>query len=93
MPYPITLYFADKGTTQLATNPIYHACMKHIEVSYHFVQDLLPMVLFVSYLFLQNLKLQISSPKDFYPFLITKFALSYSGYLPINLQVCDMRFC
>jgi 23S rRNA G2069 N7-methylase RlmK/C1962 C5-methylase RlmI len=27
------------GAKYLASNPVFHSCMKHIEVDYHFVRD------------------------------------------------------
>lgn len=36
----IRIYSDNMGATQLAANPIFHARTKHIEVSYHFLRDL-----------------------------------------------------
>lgn len=36
----ISLYSDNMGATQLAANPIFHARTKHIEVSHHFLRDL-----------------------------------------------------
>lgn len=36
----IQLYYDNMGVTQLAANPVFHARTKHIEVSYHFIRDL-----------------------------------------------------
>ena len=34
---PIPLYCDNKSNIHLAQNPVFHACMKHIEVHYHFI--------------------------------------------------------
>jgi hypothetical protein len=33
------LWFDNMGAKYLASNPIFHGCMKHVEVDYHFVRD------------------------------------------------------
>jgi hypothetical protein len=37
---PVAALWCDNlGATYLSANPIFHACTKHIEVDYHFVQE------------------------------------------------------
>ena len=36
---PPWLWCDDRGAIALASNPIYHACTKHIEVYYHFIRE------------------------------------------------------
>ena len=36
---PILVYYDNISSMQLAKNPIFHACTKHIEVHYHFVRE------------------------------------------------------
>jgi hypothetical protein len=37
---PCTLYSDNMGATQLAHNPVFHARTKHVELSYHFIREL-----------------------------------------------------
>ena len=37
---PPTLFSDNLGATYLFTNPIFHSCMKHFAIDYHFVHDL-----------------------------------------------------
>jgi len=39
-PLHCTLYTNNMGAPQLAHNPVFHACTKHIELSYHFIREL-----------------------------------------------------
>jgi hypothetical protein len=36
---PPTLWCDNLGTLALASNPVYHACTKPIEVDYHFIHE------------------------------------------------------
>ena len=36
---PITLYCDNLSTTYMASNPVFHARTKHIELDYHFVRE------------------------------------------------------
>lgn len=36
---PPTLWCDNIGTLALASNPVYHACTKHIEADYHFIRE------------------------------------------------------
>lgn len=38
-PFP-TVYSSNIGATYLCVNPVFHSCMKHLAIDYHFVQDL-----------------------------------------------------
>ena len=37
---PLAVYSDNMGASQLAANPLFHTRTKHIEVSYHFIRDL-----------------------------------------------------
>jgi hypothetical protein len=39
-PLPCNLFSDNMGATQLAHNPVFHARTKHVELSYHFVREL-----------------------------------------------------
>lgn len=39
MTSPILLHYDNLSATYLATNPIHHACMRHIHLDYHFVRE------------------------------------------------------
>ena len=36
---PIPIYCNNLNSIQVAKNPVFHACTKHIEVHYHFVRE------------------------------------------------------
>ncbi|XP_073263806.1 uncharacterized protein [Populus alba] len=38
-PAPPTVYFDNMGATYLCANPVFHSCMKHIDIDFHFVRD------------------------------------------------------
>ena len=35
-----TMFSSNLGATYLSTNPIFHSCIKHLAIDYHFVRDL-----------------------------------------------------
>ena len=37
---PLTLFSDNLGATYLSTNLVFHSCMKHLAIDYHFVHDL-----------------------------------------------------
>jgi hypothetical protein len=39
IPHPPTIWCDNIGTTFLASNPMFHACTKHIEIDYHFFRE------------------------------------------------------
>ena len=36
---PSTIYCGNISAIALASNPVYHACTKHIKVDYHFIRE------------------------------------------------------
>ena len=34
-----TIYYDNVGATYLCVNPVFHSCMKHIAIDFHFVRD------------------------------------------------------
>ena len=37
---PPILFSDNLGSTYLSANPVFHSCMKHLTINYHFVHDL-----------------------------------------------------
>ena len=35
-----TLFSDNLGVTYLSANPVFHSCMKHLVIDYHFIRDL-----------------------------------------------------
>ncbi|KAJ2911505.1 hypothetical protein MD484_g8909, partial [Candolleomyces efflorescens] len=38
---PTTLYCDNLGAIKLSTNPVYHACTKHIDIHFHFIRQII----------------------------------------------------
>ena len=60
---PPTLWCDNIGATYLSANPIFHACMKHIEIDFHFVREQVAS---------RQLQISIISGKDQVADLLTK---------------------
>ena len=37
---PPAMFSDNDGATYLSTNPVFHSCMKHLAIDYHFVHDM-----------------------------------------------------
>jgi hypothetical protein len=76
---PPILYCDNIGATYLTSNPIYHARTKHVEIGYHFVQDMVAS---------QALNVQFISGKDQLADILTKpLAAARFIILKTNLNV------
>jgi hypothetical protein len=62
-PRPPSLWCDNIGATYLTANPIFHRCMKHVEVDYHFVRERVAS---------QQLEVRIISSKDQVADIMTK---------------------